>query len=335
MSEAEKMLFPSRVIRVQIPQLFAQLSSESPDATVLGYAEHHDKVPPGELAKLRKLADRIVDSQFTNAPITAVQIVGHADHDLRVTGKAREESERKHSVGRADEVKALLLQLVKKLRPRSQRALDTVMFKQSGVGATHIKILNPRNEQERKINRRVEIFIGQGIRHPDDPQPPQIVPPERPDPNFEEDDPNTVLAGNKFRIKMLSEFSGGQILGFATITYLLWDIKNSRSAEYEENVAILTAGTPITKTFEGDFSDTFTTSKFIQVDQFSGTAGHAAIGGGPFGFMRLTLRASILGIEKPVSVNVPTGFSVGFGVELAESGDFSLKNGSVQVFRGP
>ena len=330
------MLLPSRILRVQIPQLFAQLVAGSPDVTVLGYSEHHDKVPTKEAEKLRKLAERIVNSYDTNNPIIAVQIVGHADRDLRVTGKARAESERNHSVGRANEVQDLLLQLIKNLRPRSQRALNSVMFKHSGVGATQLKILNPTNEHERKVNRRVEIFLGQGLIHPDDPQPPQIIPPRDPDPNFEDNDPNTVSAGDKFRIKMLSGFSGGEIAGIETITFFLWDIKNSRAAQYQYTVPILTVGTPITITGEGPFSDTFTTPKFIQVDQFSGTGSHVSGGGGPVGFLVLGLsHIPVLGLKESISVKVPSGNSEGFGAELGKSGPFKLVGGSVQVFRGP
>jgi len=330
------MLFPSRISRAQIPQLFAQLVAGDPDVTVLGYPEHHDKVPVQEAEKLRKLAERIVNSYDTNNPIIGVQIVGHADIDLRVTGKAREESERNHSVGRADEVKDLLLQLIKKLRPRSQRALNSVMFKQSGVGATQLKVPHPSNEHQRRLNRRVEIFLAQGLIHPDDPQPPQIIPPRDPDPNFEDNDPNTVSAGDKFRIKMLSEFNGGEVAGLATITFFLWDIKNSRAAQYEYTVAILTAGTPISITGEGDFSDTFTTPKFIQVDQFNGTGSHVSGGGGPLGFLVLGLsNIPVLGPKGSISVKVPTGNTKGFGVEIGKSGPFRLVRGSVQVFRGP
>jgi hypothetical protein len=327
------MLFPSRIFRVQIPQLFAQLGAGSPDVTVFGYSEHHDKVPANEAEKLRKLAERIVNSYETNAPIIAVQIVGHADRDLRVTGKAREDSERNHSVGRANEVQDLLLQLIKNLRPRSQRALNSVMFKHSGVGATQLKILNPGNEQERKLNRRVEIFLGQGLVRPDDPQPPQIVPPQDPDPNFEDNDPNTVFAGDKFRIKMLSGTTVGEVAGLETIEFLLWDIKNSRTAQYEYFIPILTIGTPVTFTDEGDFSGTFTTSKFIQVDQFTGQGSHVEAGGGPVGFLRLTI-LPFLGI-KSVTVNVPTGNTEGFGADFGNSGRFTLVRGSVEVFRGP
>jgi hypothetical protein len=326
------MLFPSRIIRVQIPQLFAQLRAGSPDVIVLGYSEHHDKVPAEEAEKLRKLAERIVNSFDTNSPIIAVQIVGHADIDLRVTGKAREESERNHSVGRADEVKALLLQLIKNLRPRGQRALNSVMFKQLGVGATQLKVPNPRNEHERRLNRRVEIFLGQGIVHSDDP-PPEIIPPEDPDPNFEDNDPNTVFAGDKFRIKMLSGTTTGEVVGFETIEFLLWDIKNSRTAQYEYFVPILTIGSVVTFTGEGDFSETFTTSKFIQVDQFTGHAAHVDAGSAFVGFLHITI-APILGI-KPVTINVPSGNTEGFGADFGKSGRFTLVRGSVEVFRGP
>jgi hypothetical protein len=325
------MLFPSRINRALIPQLFAQLGAGRADVIVLGYGEHHDKVPPEELEKIRKLAERIVNSFDTKAPIIAVQIVGHADRELRVTGKeARDKSERNHSEGRAAEVQDLLLRFMKKLRPRAQEALNRTLFKSSGVGATQLKVLNPSNERERKLNRRVEIFLGEALVTPFDPLPPITFPAEPPDPNK---DPNVVFAGNQFRIKMLDATSFGEVFGFTSITFVIWDLNNNRAAAYEYLARIITFGTPLTFTGEGAFSAPFTTPKFIQVDQFGGTASHGGAGAGSVGIMVLTFSQNPF-LGPPFSVNVPTGFSKGGGFEAGD-GPFKLVAGSVKVFSGP
>jgi hypothetical protein len=327
------MLFPSRISRTQIPQLFDQLGEAHPDVTVFGYAAHHDKVATEEMLQLRQLAERIVNSFDTNAPITAVLTVGYADIDLTFKEKkARAESEYRHSLGRAIEVEDVLLKLIKDLRPRGQRALNATMFKHRGLGATNLKSLKPKNEQERRLNRRVEIFVGQSLISQNQPQL-EIVPPKDPDPDFYDNDPNTVLAGNKFQIKMLSADSTGEIGGLTTITFLIWDIKNSRTARYEYDAPILTAGSVTTHTGEGDFSDTFTTPKFIQVDQFGCGASHVSWGAGTLGSIELNLLNNPF-LAKPISVKVPSGNSEGYGVEFGK-GPFMLIQGSVEVFRGP
>ena len=325
-------LIPSRISRALIPQLFAQLGG-APDVVVFGYGVHHDKVPPEEQAKLRKLAERIVNSFDTIAPIVAVKIVGHADRELSVPGEAaRRKSEQEHSKARAEEVRDLLLKIFKQLRPRAQAALDRTMMNVSAIGAAELLVQNPRNEHDRTRNRRVEIFLGQAMVLPKIPEPPEIFPRDGPDPD---NDPNVVFAGDQFRIKMLSATSFGEIAGLTTIAFLIWDFKNSRAAEYEYTNVILTAGSPLTFTGEGAFSDPFTTPKFIQVDQFGGSAGHASAGIGSLGIMVLSfLNNPFLGL-KPFSVNVPTGSSKGFGGETGKAGPFKLVSGSVRVFRGP
>jgi hypothetical protein len=149
--------------------------------------------------------------------------------------------------------------------------------------------------------------------------------PPRPPPD-ETEDPNLVLAGEHFRMKMLEGLSFGEVAGLTTFTFVIWDVDNNRAAVYEYAAVIVTAGTPITFTGEGDWSSVFTTVKPMQVDQFSCNASHGSIGALNLGLMVMNL--------DHATVNVPTGFSKGGGFE-AGGGFFSLVSGSVNVFKGP
>ena len=161
---------------------------------------------------------------------------------------------------------------------------------------------------------------------------PDPTPPLGPDPT---DDPNTVFAGDQFQIKMLDGISFGEIGGYAAYTFAIWDLKNSRAAAYSYSSTILSAGTSVTFTGEGDWSQPFTTPHFIQVDQFGGLANHVAAGVGPLGVMILKfIQNPFLG-KSSFFVKVPTGNSEGGGGEASERGTISLVAGSVKVFSGP
>lgn len=149
------------------------------------------------------------------------------------------------------------------------------------------------------------------------------------------DDPNTVFAGDQFRIKLLEGESFGEIGGMASYTFAIWDVKNSRAAAYEYATVILTAGSAITETGEGDWSELFTTPNFIQVDQFGGAADHWALGAGPLGVMKLSLIGNPFIGKMKFTVDVPSGNSKGFGGEQGRQGTFKLVSGSVKVFTDP
>jgi hypothetical protein len=153
---------------------------------------------------------------------------------------------------------------------------------------------------------------------------PDIPPREPPDPA---DDPNVVFAGENFRIKMLEGVSFGEVVGATSITVVVWDVDNSRSATYEYTAVILTGGTPVTFSGEGGWSDVHSASKPIQVDQFSGRGNHGEIGALSAGYMEL------FNAPSGITFKVPTGFSVGGGIESGPGG-WSLVGGSVQVFKG-
>ncbi len=141
------------------------------------------------------------------------------------------------------------------------------------------------------------------------------------------DDPNTVFAGQHFRMKTLEAVGFGEGAGLTTFTFFLWDVDNNRAATYEYVALVITVGTPVTFTGEGDFSDLFTTNEPAQVDQFSGPAQHAEVS---------ALSLGVLGMvfAHGSRVDVPTGFSAGGGFDSGK-GSMSLVGGSVQVFNGP
>jgi hypothetical protein len=149
------------------------------------------------------------------------------------------------------------------------------------------------------------------------------------------DDPNTVFAGDQFKIKLMEGVSFGEIVGAASYTLAIWDLKNSRGAAYEYTMAIVTVGSPYTESGEGDWSKPFKTPKALQVDQFAGIVEHESAGAGPFGVMRLTFIGNPYIGSTKFTVNVPTGNSKGFGGELAQRGSFTLIAGSVKPFSDP
>jgi hypothetical protein len=141
------------------------------------------------------------------------------------------------------------------------------------------------------------------------------------------DDPNTVSAGEHFKIKMLDGFTAGGLLGVGSFLFAIWDIDNSRLANYEFHEVIVTFGAPISDCGEGDWSETFTTESPMQVDQFGGTARLAEASAVLVGAWNLHIAAA------GVTVSVPTFFNKSFGVDSG-TGPFLLTSGSVKVFKG-
>jgi hypothetical protein len=154
-------------------------------------------------------------------------------------------------------------------------------------------------------------------------------------------------------MKMLSGKSAGEVLGFASYTFKIWDLDNDRAAEYTYRGPIRTVGTPVSISGEGAWSAPFTTPAFIQVDQFAGRATHATAGATatpkpvPPGFpappalsvslpMAFSFEYNPHWGVKTFTVIVPTGTSkiTSAGGETGR-GDLALVSGSVEVFSGP
>jgi hypothetical protein len=146
-------------------------------------------------------------------------------------------------------------------------------------------------------------------------------------------DPNTVFAGNEFKIKVLEGESYGEVGGGAWYTFAIWDVKNSRGAAYTYKATIGTWGSAYTKHAEGDWGP-LTTPKFIQVDQFSGKLFHWGAGFFSKGVMKIRLIGNEFIGADSFSVDIPTGDDTGFGIEKGD-GNLTLVPGSVKVFSGP
>jgi hypothetical protein len=333
-------LVPSRITLASLPQLFAQLSAGLADITISGYSPHDDSVPQTHKAELLRLAQRIVDS-YDSTPITVVTIVGHADKEQSFPGDAaRKSSEERHSKARAAEAKALLIRFLKNLRPKAQTALDRTMITASGVGATRLDVPNPGSELDRRKNRRIQIFLGQSLATPAVPFPPEIDPPQPPDPAVV--DPTLVFAAREFRIRIVKGRSVSPpsppplpTPGVTTVTYTILDIVNNRAADYEytnSNFAI--GGRGGGAIIAGPFVD-FTTPRFIQVDQFGGSASHSMVSAGGVTIINLTFEHNPLFSGKTLTVKVPAGPGSPLGGSGAETsskpGPFKLVPGSVRI----
>jgi hypothetical protein len=332
---------PSRIAAASIPQLFAQLSTGVADITISGYSAHHDSVPQTHQAELLRLAQRIVNSYDTGAPIRVVTIVGHADKDLSIRGDAaRKSSEERHSKARAVEAKLLLIKFLKNLRPKGQTALDRTMITASGVGAARLAVLNPSSELDMRKNRRIEIFLGQSLTTPAVPFPPEIDPPQPPDPAVV--DPTTVFAAREFRIRIVKGRSVSPpspppfpTPGVTILTFTILDIVNNRAADYEyENSNFAMGKRGGGAIIGGAFVD-FSTPRFIQVDQFGGLASHSMVSAGGVTIINLTFEHNPLFSGKTFTVKVPTGPGSPLSGSGAESsskpGPFTLVPGSVRI----
>jgi outer membrane protein OmpA-like peptidoglycan-associated protein len=125
--------------------------------TVGGFPRYQNTVASlsrTEQEKVKKIAGLIVSSVRLGCPsIVTVQLIGHADFD---PGRERREPGFMHKISfqRALAVKAALERLI------ANPAISArVAWSASGVAATRLAVLNPRNEQERRLNRRVEVLF--------------------------------------------------------------------------------------------------------------------------------------------------------------------------------
>lgn len=116
------------------------------------YANSVKSLAPTEQNKIRKIAGLITRSSRLGCPFfLTVQLTGHADFD-----PLREQRQpgfmHKISVQRALAVKKALIRLINNTAISARVAWSVL-----GAAATRLAVPNPRSEQERKLNRRVEV----------------------------------------------------------------------------------------------------------------------------------------------------------------------------------
>jgi hypothetical protein len=268
------MLWPSPIsVRMSVAlqtQLFriAEECQTLEQVEIDDFPKHGKTLNDAQITKLNRVVDQIIAP--SPMPVAAVQIVGHADVDLSVpAGPQRKEMEQTVSDQRAVNASMTLIAALKMRRGGSRLA---AMLKPNvvGKGATQLKFKNPVTEFERRRNRRVVIQVMRCAL----PNPPPPIPPDHPhDPPNPDDNPNVVMAGNQFKIKILKGGSAGVPASAVSITLAIWDFKNSRLAKYEfkGTAAGASLGLPFSKTGETDWSpNLITTSKAVTVEQFAG-----------------------------------------------------------------
>jgi outer membrane protein OmpA-like peptidoglycan-associated protein len=167
-----------------------------PDFRISGFPEYEDsvgKLPDEQQKIIDRIAQRIVDSQSEFTPIVAFVITGHADKDLRTDnphrkrGETPAQFEMRISGARASRAREAL---VRKIRALSlgkstdilnQLQTDRRRSRIVAMGATDLLHPSPTNESERRLNRRVEIFLFSGLVPDPDPVPPPIPKPDAAD----------------------------------------------------------------------------------------------------------------------------------------------------------
>jgi len=317
----------------QLLDINAQCASE--EREIADFPEYGSVLDEKQSIRLTALAEEIIRSHDSMSPIAAISIIGHADQALRVPQRDKVAKEQEVSDKRAKNGQKALEDTIKRLKGGA-RVWSMLHTGAKGVGASDPRVRFPANETEMRKNRRIvfkwsRCLLPSPIIHPI---------PEFPKPDVDpNDNPNTVFAGTRFKIKILSGVSAGEVLGACSYHFLLVDLDNKRSAEYRYSSVIATVGVPpFTECGETDFSKEFTTSHPLQVDQFAGPgyaheSGSLALVSG----MRIRFGVSeATGKDVGASPNpvfIFAGPSKSLGVESSKQGNLTLIPGTVAIFK--
>lgn len=286
------------------------------------YPEYGSILDSGQLVRLRNIAAAIVRSHESGTPILAVKVIGHADRALRVPPEQRAAKEQQVSEQRAKHAKEQLVSSLATFPNGSGWA--SVIQDPIGAGATELKIKSPANEAEMRLNRRVVFRWSRCLMRPISPDP---------IPHNPSEDINDIPAGQHFKMKILDGVgASGGLGGLSFYTLLFWDVDNHRAAEYAYPALIQSIGIPpFSETGESDWSEVFTTTKFVQVDQLEGIGNHRIGSIGVASGMTFTF-TTYVGVGG--KADVYTGPSKSIGVE-GGTGPLKLMRGTVHVFKGP
>ena len=164
---------------------------QQPDFRITGFPEYEDRpgsLPDEQQKIINRIAELIVSSQSEFTPIVAFVITGHADKDLRANnpyrrpGETHEQFEMRISRARASRAREAILRKIRTLswgNPSQILAMlqtDPKRTRIVGMGATDLLVEKPRGEDDRKLNRRVEIYLFRGLVPDPDPDPVQPIP---------------------------------------------------------------------------------------------------------------------------------------------------------------
>jgi hypothetical protein len=314
----------------------AQCADE--EREIYDYPEYGFELDEGQRKRLKAIAAEIVRSHDSQSPVAAISIIGHADQALKLKGAEKKTKEEKVSWDRARHAEEQLLQAIQD-QPGGTRVSAMIQHKPLGVGATQPEILNPLNEAQMKRNRRVVFKWSRCVLPAPIIHPPTVFPP-RPgaDPK---DDQNTIFAGNRFKMKIMDGNSVGEVGGAFMYEFMIWDLDNSRAALYDYKGFIGTVGIPpFSECEETDWSKEFSTAKFVQVDQFSGSGTHLSGSIGIASGMEFKFQNSDA-VDPPFdhlghsgTVHIFAGPAKSLGAESG-GGPLKLIPGSIKVFNGP
>jgi len=114
---------------------------------------------------LRAIAERIVASHFTERPIDAVTVLGHADEALKKAPAERAAFELQVSQQRASSARQMLLAEVQALAQGAHFS-NVLLCDAVGMGNKRPIVVNAADEAQMKKNRRVEIYLFESpLRH--------------------------------------------------------------------------------------------------------------------------------------------------------------------------
>jgi hypothetical protein len=132
---------------------------------ISGYSEYADQMSADQKALITRIAQRVVDSFAGNTPIVAIRICGHADTALRKPLAERAKFEMDVSIRRAQSALIDLRAEIARLgRGKNPEPINLVAFGEPiGMGATKKLVSHPRSESQMKLNRRVEVFLGECV----------------------------------------------------------------------------------------------------------------------------------------------------------------------------